>query len=184
MTLEPLLDAGLVTRLHVLSAVPAVLLGPVTLYRPRRDRVHRRLGRIWVASMAALALTGLAIPSGELALVGRFGPIHALSLYTLAMLALAVADARAGRIASHRARMRGLFFGAVGAAGVFTLVPGRTLNRVAFPDTPEAGWLAIGLIGAALALLWAAGRRGASGAGPGRAREARKKPLHILRPSR
>lgn len=184
MTLEPFLDASLWIRLHALCAAPAVLLGPVALYRRGRDAIHRWVGRIWVASMAALAASGLLIPSHDFALVGPFGPIHVLSLVTLASLALGVADARAGRFAAHGARMRAVFFGALGLAGLFTLVPGRTLNRMAFPDAPEAGWAAIGLIGTALALLWWRDRRVAVSAVPERAVVTRKKPLHIFRPSR
>jgi uncharacterized membrane protein len=154
MTLAPLLDAPLTVQAHVLAAIPALLLGPVALWRRRRDALHRALGRAWVAAMAALALTGLAIPSEGLAILGPFGPIHALSLATLWGLWLGVVHARAGRIAAHRDQMRWMYLGALAIAGAFTLTPERRLNAVLFGDTPHLAWAALALVVAAGVIAW------------------------------
>lgn len=154
MTLDPLLDAPLVIQAHVLAAIPALMLGPVALWRRRRDGLHRAIGRIWVLSMAALAVTGLLIPSEGLALIGPFGPIHALSFLTLWGLWEGVAHARAGRIAAHRAQMRWMYLGALAVAGAFTFMPGRRLNAVLFQDTPHLAWPALGLVLLAVVLAW------------------------------
>ena len=153
MTLSPLLDASIVVQVHVAMAVPAVLLGPVVLFRARRDRLHRFGGYGWVTAMAGLAATGLLIPGG-FAVVGPFGPIHLLSLVTLAGLFDGVRKIRRGDVAGHRRTMRQVWFGALGLAGLFTLVPGRLMHAVLLGGDAVAGWaaLAVGLGG--LALLW------------------------------
>lgn len=166
---DPILSASLAIQLHLLAAIPAVLVGPVALWRRRRDRWHRATGYVWVTSMALLAVTGLAIPSVGFALVGPFGlgpfglgpfgPIHLLCFATFWGIAKGVAHARSGRTAAHRATMRGMYFGALALAGLFTLVPGRRLNDVLFTDQPALGWLAIVAGAGLVAMLWA-GRAG------------------------
>lgn len=157
---DPILGSSTVIQIHILAALTALALTPVQLLRRRRDRWHRRAGYAWVASMALLAVTGLFIPSFGLAVVGHMGPIHLLSLYVLWGLVQSIRAARAGRIEEHRAHMRGMTFGALGVAGLFTLVPGRTLNAVLFPGLPELGWAAVALGLALLALLaWRGSRR-------------------------
>ncbi|MEL7262317.1 MAG: hypothetical protein AAGK69_13125, partial [Pseudomonadota bacterium] len=47
MHLEPLLNASLPIQIHVALALMALMLGPVVLWRNRRDRVHRVLGYVW-----------------------------------------------------------------------------------------------------------------------------------------
>jgi uncharacterized membrane protein len=154
MTLLPLLDAPPVIQAHVAAAIPALLLGPVVLWRRRRDTLHRLLGRVWVAAMVALAVTGLLIPSEVLPILGPFGQIHALSLLTLWSLWQAVAHARAGRIDAHRAHMRHLYLGALVIAGAFTLTPGRRLHDALFADAPHLAVVVLALVIPAVALAW------------------------------
>ncbi len=154
MSLAPLLDAPPAVQAHVLAALPALLLGPFALWRRRRDALHRILGRAWVAAMAALALTGLLIPSEGLAILGPVGPIHALSLLTLWGLWQGVAHARAGRIAAHRAQMRWMYLGALVIAGAFTLTPGRRLHDALFAGAPPLAWVALAAVLLAVALAW------------------------------
>ena len=80
--------------------------------------------------MAGVALSSFGIHG--LRQVGPFSWIHLVSLFTLAMLVVAIAHARAGRIAAHRWTMVGLFLGALVITGLFTLVPGRIMHRVLF----------------------------------------------------
>ncbi len=88
------------------------------------------LGYVWVALMATVAGTSLAIH--EIRLIGAFSPIHLLSLYVLATLPLAVWSARRHRVNTHRKHMIGMFAGGLVVAGVFTLAPGRILGRALF----------------------------------------------------
>jgi uncharacterized membrane protein len=63
---------------------------------------------------------------------GSFSPIHLLSIFTLAMLPLAIAHARRHAVERHRRAMLGLFVGALVIAGVFTFLPGRIMHAVVF----------------------------------------------------
>jgi uncharacterized membrane protein len=65
-------------------------------------------------------------------LVGPFGPIHFLSIFTLVMLPLAVWKAHSHQVAAHRRIMISLFLGALLIAGLFTLLPGRIIHKVVF----------------------------------------------------
>ena len=64
--------------------------------------------------------------------VGPWGPIHLLSIFSLVMLPLAVWKAHTHQVAAHRRIMIYLFLGALVVAGLFTLVPGRVMNKVVF----------------------------------------------------
>ncbi|WP_250889079.1 DUF2306 domain-containing protein [Mesorhizobium sp. dw_380] len=61
MSLSPLLHASPVIQLHAVIAVAALLLGAAQLWRSKGDRLHRALGRAWVALMATVAVSGLFI---------------------------------------------------------------------------------------------------------------------------
>lgn len=165
--LTPLLDADPAIQIHVLAALGALALTPVVLLRRRRDRWHRIAGYLWVTNMLTAALSSFAIV--EIRLIGPFSPIHALSVFTVVNLVLAVRAARRGRIASHRRIMRQTAFWTLGVAGVLTLVPGRRMHAVVFgPEAPGGGSAAAALtvavlLAAGLYALWRTtrGRRGA-----------------------
>ena len=151
MAIQPFLAAGPIIQLHVVAAVLAIVLGPVALARRSRDRWHRRAGYAWVLSMTTLAASGLFIHS--IRMVGPFSPIHLLSLLTLWQLWLGVREARAGKIAAHRYRMQTLYILALMLTGAFTLLPGRRMSRILFPEAPVAGFVAV-LAVAALGCAW------------------------------
>lgn len=147
MTLDPFLHAPFIIQLHTLCAILALGVGPFALFRRRRDRLHRWLGRVWVAAMVLTALTAGFIFT--IRLIGPFSPIHVLVPLTLAGLWHGVSLARQGRIVEHGRQMRQLYFGAIGIAGLFTLLPGRLMSRILAPEAP---WLGFAL--AALLLGW------------------------------
>ncbi|BAM90008.1 hypothetical protein S58_40220 [Bradyrhizobium oligotrophicum S58] len=130
MSFAPLLDAGPAILLHALAAMAAFALGLVQFAAPKGTLPHRTLGWIWVALMVAVAASSFWIHT--IRLVGPWSPIHLLSIYTLAVLPLAVWAARRHRIAAHRRAMIMLFSGALVIAGLFTLLPGRIMHRVVF----------------------------------------------------
>lgn len=150
MIFEPLLQAPLAIQIHVATVVPAALLGAFLLAFPKGTPLHRRLGRIWMGLMIATAIASLFIH--ELRLVGPFSPIHLLSLLTLVNCARAIAAARRGDIARHRAQVLASYCFGIILAGLFTLVPGRTMHAVFFAGTPWTGPLAAGLFFLLLAL--------------------------------
>ena len=130
MSLAPLLDAAPVIPLHAFAAMAAFALGLVQFNAPKGTLQHRTLGWIWVALMAAVAISSFWIH--QLRLVGAFGPIHLLSIFMLAMLPLAVWRAHKHQVDAHRWTMTGLFLGALVVAGLFTLLPGRIMHAVVF----------------------------------------------------
>ena len=126
----PLLEAAPPIHFHALAALAAAGLGAVQLWRPKGGRMHRRLGYLWVALMASVAISGLFIH--ELMMVGAFSPIHLLSLVTLASLWIAVSRARRRDMAGHRRVMILLFWLALVLTGLFTFWPGRVMHMVLF----------------------------------------------------
>jgi uncharacterized membrane protein len=80
--------------------------------------------------MTAVCITSFWIH--DLRVWGPWSPIHLLSIFTLAMLPVAVLHARRHRVAQHRKAMLTMFAGALVIAGLFTFVPGRIMYRVAF----------------------------------------------------
>jgi uncharacterized membrane protein len=130
MSLAPLLDAAPAIPLHAFAAMTAFVLGIVQLAAPKGTLPHRTIGWIWVLLMAAVALSSFWIH--QIRLVGPWSPIHLLSIFTLAMLPLAVWRAHRHRVADHRRIMVSLFAGALVVAGLFTLLPGRIMHAVVF----------------------------------------------------
>jgi uncharacterized membrane protein len=164
-SLATLTDLPLALQLHLWPALLALVLGPVALYRRRRDRLHKVLGYAWVAAMALVAGGAFWLEASVLPIAFGFGPIHLLSIVVLHGLLRGVLAARAGDSAAHAAWMRGLYWQALIIAGTLTLLPGRTLNRVLFPDHPQVGFVVIAAVAGALALrAWA--RRRDHRAGP------------------
>jgi uncharacterized membrane protein len=130
MSLAPLLQAEPVIQIHAFAAIGAFALGLIQLAAPKGTLPHRTIGWIWVALMAAIALSSFFIH--EIKMVGPFSPIHLLSIFTLIMLPLAVLHARRHNVKQHRGAMIGIFIGALLVAGAFTFVPGRIMHAVAF----------------------------------------------------
>lgn len=148
------------TQFHLCAACVALLLGPFAIYRRRRDRVHKVCGWVWVLAMAALAGSGFLLHG--IRLWGPFSPIHLLSVLTLWYLWRGVRAAIRRDIALHSRIMAQLYWRAAIGAGLFTLWPGRTLNRMLFGDTPQLAWVVIGLgVLALIALGWSGKDRGA-----------------------
>lgn len=130
MSLEPLLTASPVIQVHAFAAISAFVLGLVQLVAPKGTLPHRTIGWIWVALMGLIAVSSFWIHG--IRMIGPFSPIHALSIFTLIMLPLAVLHARNHRVMEHRKAMISIFFGALVIAGAFTFLPGRIMQAVAF----------------------------------------------------
>src|SRR5581483_11575380 len=100
MSLQPLLDAAPVIRVHAFAAMAAFALGIVQLAAPKGTLPHRTIGWIWVALMGVIAISSFWIH--QLRIIGAFSPIHLLSIFTLVMLPLAVLHAHRHRVVQHR----------------------------------------------------------------------------------
>lgn len=130
MSLAPLLHASVAIQLHAFAAFAAFGLGVIQFAAPKGTLPHRTIGWIWVALLAAIAVSSFWIHS--IRLIGPFSPIHLLSLYVLAMLPLAVLAAHRHDVRRHKRAMASMFFGALLIAGAFTLLPGRIMHAVVF----------------------------------------------------
>ena len=130
MSLEPLLQASPTIQIHAFAAMSAFVLGIVQFTAPKGTIPHRAVGWFWVAIMVVVSVTAFFIH--EIRLWGPFSPIHLLAIFTLIALPLAVRHARRHAVQHHSRAMIGIFTGGLIIAGLFTFLPGRLMNAVAF----------------------------------------------------
>jgi uncharacterized membrane protein len=130
MTLAPLLDAAPVIRFHAAFAFAAIGLGAAQFLAPKGTLSHRTAGWAWAILMMLVAGTSLFIHT--IRMWGPWSPIHLLSLFTLAVVPIAVWRARRHDVRSHRQAMIWIFALALVVTGLFTLAPGRIMNKVVF----------------------------------------------------
>lgn len=121
------------TWLHLLTVVPALLIGSWLMLRRKGTPHHRQLGRAFMLLMLATGLLTLLMPA-ELGprLLDHFGGIHALSLLTIVSVPRAWQAARRRQLIRHRYYMIGLYVGGLLVAGFFALMPGRSLHTWLF----------------------------------------------------
>lgn len=160
MSLAPLLTADPAIQLHATTAIAALVLGALILFRRKGTALHRLLGRVWVVLMLVVATSALFI--NEIRLIGPFSPIHIFSVLTYVGIGQGLWAIRVQRnIAVHRAQMQSVYLGALILAGAFTFLPGRRMHEVLFG--PDAGWTtSLIVIGGALAVtavIWVRLRR-------------------------
>jgi uncharacterized membrane protein len=132
MTLEPLFNAPIAIQIHVLAVTPAALLGAYILIRQKGTPWHRLLGKIWLGLMVLAALSSFFIH--RLDMFHGFSPIHLLSVYVLIGSWRAIVAARSHDIRTHKRIVTSLYLGGIIGAGLFTLLPGRIMNKVIFSD--------------------------------------------------
>jgi len=113
---------------HLATIMLALALTPTMLLRPRGDRWHRLLGRVWAVSMIATALLSFALHPAN----ARFSVIHILSVWTLLQVPVIWWSARRHNIVRHRRAVRGMVLGALLIAGFFTFPFGRLLGSWLF----------------------------------------------------
>jgi uncharacterized membrane protein len=130
MTLAPLLQASPLIQVHAYLAFTAIGLGGVQFAAAKGTLKHRTLGWLWAAIMMGIAGTSLFIHT--IRTWGPWSPIHLLSLFTLAVVPLAVALARRGDVRRHRSAMTQIFVLALIVTGLFTLWPGRIMHKIVF----------------------------------------------------
>lgn len=130
MSLDPLLTATPAIQFHVLMVIPAALLGPYVFIARKGTALHRTLGKVWLVLMVGAALSSFFIH--EIRMWGDFSPIHLISAWVIVSAYFAIAAARRHDIRRHRAAVSSLYIGGILGAGVFTLSPGRIMNKVLF----------------------------------------------------
>ncbi|MEZ5870706.1 MAG: DUF2306 domain-containing protein [Nitratireductor sp.] len=128
MNLQPLFNASPAIQIHAISAIAALILGGLILFRRKGGPAHRLLGRVWVFVMFIVCATAFFIH--EIRFWGDWSPIHLLAVSTPLMLARAIWLARNHRISAHRKTMQSIYLGALVLAGLFTFLPGRIMHSV------------------------------------------------------
>lgn len=112
--------------LHLSTIMVALVLTPVMLLRRRGDRLHRRLGIVWLVTMATTAAISFDI---KLIIEGQFSPIHILSVITLLAVPRIYWTAHNRRVMQHRNAVRTMVLGALVIAGFFTFPFNRMLGQ-------------------------------------------------------
>ena len=118
--------------IHLGTALPALLLGPIILFRRKGDKRHKLLGRIWVGLMLVTAIASAFIRAPGAGVAGTgFSFIHIFTVWTLISVPMGLYFIRRGNQKAHRDTMTGLYAGLC-IAGAFTLIPGRLLGNMVF----------------------------------------------------
>jgi uncharacterized membrane protein len=112
---------------HATGATIALLLGGYNLrHRPKGDRIHRRIGLVWVVAMYWTVLSSFAIKELR---PGHYSWIHALSLFTFVTLTIGLWAALTRRVRLHRQFITGSYLGLVGAFVGAVAVPVRHIPQ-------------------------------------------------------
>jgi uncharacterized membrane protein len=114
---------------HLVTIFAALTLTPIMLLRKRGDKLHRKLGWVWVSAMFLTALFTLDI---KLINRGGFSFIHILSVWTMIQVPVIIWNAKNHRVAKHRSAVRGMVFGALLLAGFFTFPFDRLMGNWLF----------------------------------------------------
>ncbi|GAB3256611.1 DUF2306 domain-containing protein [Arthrobacter pigmenti] len=107
---------------HVIAACYVLALGPVNIFRRRRDRIHKIIGFTWVTAIATTCILSFWIMDD-----GHFTWLHGLSVFTLVTVSLGIFSAVRGNIPAHRGNMIGSYMGTLIAFGFAVAAPGRRL---------------------------------------------------------
>ncbi|MFC7849292.1 DUF2306 domain-containing protein [Arthrobacter sp. NPDC057388] len=139
---------------HVIAALFVLAIGPVQIFRRRRDRIHRTMGHLWVSAMYYVCFSSFWIVSD-----GHFSWLHGLSAFTIVTVTLGLVSAVRRNIPAHRGNMIGSYVGIAVAFGFAVSVPGRAIPRLLAEDLPTALFVAV-LVAASVAVVFVSLRRG------------------------
>lgn len=114
----------LAVKVHIASAVTALLIGGFMLARPKGGGLHKTLGWTWVAAMATTAASSFFLRGLN---HGSFSFIHLLSGWVLVALPMAIAAIRRRNLQAHKRFMLGLYLGGLVFTGLLTFIPGRLM---------------------------------------------------------
>ena len=116
---------------HLITVLPATVLGTYLMFRPKGTSLHRLLGKIYMVLMLVTAIFSLFIPAAVgPQLLGHLGFIHILSVVVIFSVPSAYVAARNHKVMQHKAAMAGVYYGGILIAGGFALAPGRYLNQL------------------------------------------------------
>jgi uncharacterized membrane protein len=132
--LTPALTAPLPIKLHLITVIPAFLLGTYQVFFSTKGApLHRALGWTYLTLMSITAVTTLFIHSVNPNAFLGLSPIHLFVPLTAWGVYGAVAGARTHDVKRHRGAMIGLYIGGLLIAGSLAFLPGRVMHRIFFP---------------------------------------------------
>ena len=135
MSLAPLLSADWPVQIHATSALLAVIVGAMVLWRQKGTALHKALGRLWVLLMLVAATSALFI--NEIRLIGPFGPIHIFTLVTYWTLGQGLwAIVVKKDVRRHRMEMQSLYLFALLLAGPSRCCPAGACTRCCSAPMP------------------------------------------------
>jgi uncharacterized membrane protein len=153
VTLEPLLNASPIIKVHAFAAMSAMVVGAVQIFAPKGTISHRKIGWVWVALIMTMLLTAPIIhgaslssllspavcyePAQSLKWNVRCASIHLLTVYLIFAVPFGPLLARRGYIKSHRTLMIGIWVVALVIAGAFTTDTHRIMHSVLFGHSPS-----------------------------------------------
>lgn len=123
---------------HVIAALYVLVLGPLNIFRRRRDRTHRIIGYTWVLAMYFVCISSFWIVSD-----GTFSWLHGLSAFTIITVTLGLVSAVRRNIIAHRANMIGSYIGIAIAFAFALTAPGRAIPHLLATDPATAVVIAV-----------------------------------------
>jgi len=133
MNLTPAFAAPLAVQIHLLTVVPAFLIGTwLIFFSVKGKTLHRALGYTYLSLMTVTSITALFIHEANAG--GPFGwsLIHLFVPLTLLGVVGAIVNARRHNIPGHRGAMLGVYFGGILIAGTLAFIPGRIMHQMFF----------------------------------------------------
>lgn len=118
---------------HVIAALYVVVLGPLNIFRQRRDRAHRIIGYTWVTAMYFVCVSSFWIVTD-----GHYSWLHGLSAFTIITVTLGLVSAIRRNIVAHRANMVGSYIGIAIAFVFAATAPGRAIPLLLADDPATA----------------------------------------------
>jgi uncharacterized membrane protein len=131
VTLQPILDAPWLVKVHLLGAASALALAPVQVVLPEGVASRRTLGRTRATLVAVTAGTALMLHprAGAAPDHGALSPAHMLLVVGGIALPFGIWAARTRRARLHRGVMLAVYAGAVLTAGLFAGMPAKVLTQ-------------------------------------------------------
>lgn len=108
--------------IHASAAFLVLIIGPVNIFRPRRDAVHRVLGRTWVGLMYLTCASSFFFGLDD-----GLTFLHGLSVLTTVSVTLGVWMIARGNKPGHIGNMVGSYIGTLIAFGFAAFVPTRLI---------------------------------------------------------
>ena len=122
--LSLLADLSVPIKIHLATAIAALVLGGVLMAVRKGRTFHRVAGWVWVSLVSVTAGATLFITSLN---HGSWSLLHLFTGWVLLTLPLAVLAAKRREVGKHRKTMMGLFYGGFAINLFIALMPGRTL---------------------------------------------------------